>query len=71
MRAKLALQGSEGLDAEDVICFFVGLSGANKLAMSNGRLDEVVFVSFVSFASWSSRAISAVCPRETRIRQVN
>lgn len=68
MRAKLALQGSEGLNSEEDICFFVGLSGANKLTMSNGRLDDVVFV---SFGSWSSRVIPAVCPGETRTRQVN
>ena len=68
MTVKLALQGSVGLNSDEGICFFAGLSSANKLAMSNGRLDEVVFV---SFASWSSRAISAVCPGETRTRQVN
>lgn len=68
MRAKLGLQGSDGLHSEDVICFFVGLSAANKFTISNGRLDEVDLVSFVS---WSSRAISTVCPRETGTRQVN
>ena len=48
MRAKLGLQGSDGLLSEDVICFFVGLSDANKFTISNGRLDEVDLVSFAS-----------------------
>ena len=48
MRAKLGLQGSDGLHSEDVICCFVGLSVANKFTISNGRLDEVDLVSFVS-----------------------
>lgn len=68
MKAKLGLQGSDGLLSEDVICFFVGLSAANKFTISNGRLDDV---DLVSFASWSSRAISTVCPEETRTWQVN
>ena len=68
MRAKLGLQGSDGLLSKDVICFFGGLSAANKFTISNGRFDDV---DLVSFDSWSSCAISTVCPEETRTRRVN